>query len=263
MVDDERLAPVGYAALGLAYFAEAGLPDYLREVPVEYFGKAFAWLASRPEADAQRIAVMGRSRGGELALLLGATFPQVKAVIAEVPSGVAWGAPDAKGIEAGAWTHAGVALPWVPYSTMSPPVVKMADGSSAQVYTPVFRDSLAKAPPSVIANATFPVEKTQGPVLLLAGADDQLWPSCELAQLAMDRLVAKGHTKQYEDSLVCYEDSGHATGGIPGMPTSFFTTSVFPGTTEVMLLGGTPRGIARAQRDAFERKVAFLAKSLP
>ena len=37
------------------------------------------------------IAVMGGSRGGEVALLLGSMFPDVKAVVAYSPSHVVWG----------------------------------------------------------------------------------------------------------------------------------------------------------------------------
>lgn len=38
--------------------------------------------------DSRLLAVWGASRGGELALLLGATFPEINAVAAWVPSGV-------------------------------------------------------------------------------------------------------------------------------------------------------------------------------
>src|SRR5262249_29842841 len=92
----------GYAGLGLAYFAATGLPAFLERIPLEYFQTAMTWLAARPEVDASRVAVMGGSRGGELALLLGATYPWVKAVVAYVPSGVLWGAPAGAG-EVASW----------------------------------------------------------------------------------------------------------------------------------------------------------------
>jgi len=252
----------GYAALGLAYFAAAGLPDYLTEVPLEYFEKAFAWVDTRPEVDATKLAVMGASRGGELALLLGASFPRVHAVIAEVPSGVSWGAPASNGSETASWTFRGEKLAFVPYSNAPPTQWTTPTGEKAPAETPVFRDALAKASPAVREAAAFKVENTAGPILMLGGGDDQLWPSCDLAKISMDRLVANGHDKRFADDSVCYPDSGHFSTGIPGVPTALATAVVHPLTGELLALGGTPQGIARAQRDAFGRVDKFLAASL-
>ena len=252
----------GYAALGLAYFAATGLPDYLTEIPLEYFEKAFAWVDTRPEVDSTKLAVMGGSRGGELALLLGASFPRVTAVVAEVPSGVSWGAPNTDGSETASWTFRGEKLAFVPYSNAPPGQWTTATGEKAPAETPVFRDALAKASPAVRDAASFKVEKTNGPILMMGGGDDQLWPSCDLAKIAMDRLVANGHDKRFADDSVCYPDSGHFSTALPGVPTALATAVVHPLTGELLALGGTPPGIAKAQRDAFGRGDRFLAASL-
>jgi dienelactone hydrolase len=48
-------------------------------------------LKRHPMVDAVRVAAVGNSKGGELALLLGATYPQdVKAVVGYAPSAVVW-----------------------------------------------------------------------------------------------------------------------------------------------------------------------------
>ena len=82
------LASHGYAALALGYFAMEGLPPTLDAIPLEYFGEAIAWLRRQAEVRDDAVGVTGTSRGGELALLLGATFPEIRAVVAYVPSGV-------------------------------------------------------------------------------------------------------------------------------------------------------------------------------
>src|SRR5918999_3317438 len=83
----ETLAGEGFAALALAYFGLDGLPRELVEIPLEYFEGAIAWLGGHPEVDAGRVAVVGNSKGGELALLLGATYPrEVGAVVGYAPS---------------------------------------------------------------------------------------------------------------------------------------------------------------------------------
>ena len=97
---------------------------------------------------------------------------------------------------------------------------------------------------------------------MLAGQDDQVWPSCDLAKIAMDRLVAAGHDKRFADASVCYPDSGHGSTGIPGVPTALSTATVHPLTGELLALGGTPKGIAHAQRDSLTRIEKFLAAAL-
>ncbi len=80
------LASHGYAALALAYFAQPGLPRGLVNIPLEYFEGAIAWVRAQPWFSDRLLAVWGDSRGGELALLLGATFPEIGAVMAWAPS---------------------------------------------------------------------------------------------------------------------------------------------------------------------------------
>ena len=80
------LANEGFVALAIAYFAAPGLQPDLANIPLEYFEKAIRYLKSVPEVLPDQIAVMGGSRGGELSLLLGATFPDIKAVVAQLPS---------------------------------------------------------------------------------------------------------------------------------------------------------------------------------
>lgn len=94
------LASHGFAALALAYFGADTLPEKLVEIPLEYFETALQWVSRRPEVDPHRIGIMGGSKGGELALLLGSKFPQVRAVIAGVPSGLVWQGLDMRAREA-------------------------------------------------------------------------------------------------------------------------------------------------------------------
>src|SRR3989304_3359183 len=59
----------------------------------------------------QPIGIMGGSRGGDLALLLGATFPEFKAVVGNVPSGIVHAGISGGGLEETyrrpAWTYRG------------------------------------------------------------------------------------------------------------------------------------------------------------
>lgn len=246
----------GYATLALAYFAAPGLPGELRDIPVEYVGRALAWLGARPEVDPARLAVMGWSRGGELALLVGATFPEVRAVVGVVPSGYAWGAVGDR--EAAAWTVAGAPVPFVPSVAARPGRRTDAEGRAVDVYAPTFLAAIDAATPDQRAAATIPVERTSGPVLLVGGAADELWPSCALAEVAARRLAERGHSARYADTMRCYADAGHLVAE-PGMPTLGADAYASPGTTRRTGLGGTPAGIARAGRAADADIQRFLA----
>lgn len=115
------LASHGFAVLNVAYFGIEGLPDTLERIPLEYFEKAIGWLRARESVIDDPLGVVGGSRGGELALLLGVQFPAIRTVIASVPSGVVFpGIPQDFGASGEppkpAWTLDGEAVPYVPYS---------------------------------------------------------------------------------------------------------------------------------------------------
>lgn len=103
------LAAHGYPTLALAYFGEPGLPATLTNVPLEYFAKALTLLRAQPGVDPRHVLVQGVSRGGEAALLLGATYPDlVDGVVAGVPSSRVQLSPGLRGT---AWTLRGRPLP--------------------------------------------------------------------------------------------------------------------------------------------------------
>jgi dienelactone hydrolase len=106
------LASHGYPTLALAYFKEPGLPQTLKDIPLEYFAKALRWLAAQPGVDPNRVLIYGVSRGGEAALLLGATYPElVHGVIACTPSADVNPAYPGPGV---AWTLGGQPVPLGP-----------------------------------------------------------------------------------------------------------------------------------------------------
>lgn len=77
------LASHGFPTLALAYFGVPGLPSHLRLIPLEYFRRAFEWLGRQPGVDPAKLVVLGISRGGEAALLLGSTYPDLVHGVAE------------------------------------------------------------------------------------------------------------------------------------------------------------------------------------
>jgi dienelactone hydrolase len=256
-------ASLGYPSLGLAYFGQAGVPATLADVPLEYFGTAFAWVAKRPEVAPGKLVVMGGSRGGELALILGANFPQqVTAVVAQLPSGLVWPGDSGTLANVGAWTLGGKELPYVA-AWGNGTTIHEPDGINAFSETPAFHQSIAASSQADLDAATTHVENTNGPILMIAGAADDLWPSCDLAKYAMDRLTSNGHATKYGDVLECYPDAGHNIDALTvGVPTTTAMHTATPVSGAYLALGGTPAGIAHATRDADDKVRVFLAKNL-
>lgn len=62
----------------------------MENLPVETFDAALTWLQQQPGVKSDRLAVMGASKGGEAAVLVGSRHPDVSAVVGYVPSHVVW-----------------------------------------------------------------------------------------------------------------------------------------------------------------------------
>ena len=224
------LASQGYAVLALAYFGIEGRPAQLRLQPLEYFQSALDWLAAHPAVDETRIGVFGSSRGGELVLLLGATYPLIAAVVAHVPSHVLWeGCCDPVALDAPAWTHEGNVLPHI-----------QVDARSADDLVFALDDADA------VERASISVENINGPVLLISGRDDDVWPSTYMAEQVVERL--QRHDFPHPVTHLAYDDAGHAI----GRPHY----RMFPA------LGGTPSANARARTAHWESMLQFLDENL-
>src|SRR6188472_4129136 len=95
------LASHGYPVLELAYFGAPGRPKELRSIPLEYLASALRWLHARPGVE--DVVVVGASRGGELALLIGSTYPELVQGVAAYAPGYA--------VVPGSWTRLGEPVP--------------------------------------------------------------------------------------------------------------------------------------------------------
>jgi dienelactone hydrolase len=247
------LASHGFAVLSLAYFGEKGLPATLEGVPMETFARAVRWMHRRPEVDPRFVAIYGVSRGAEPALYTAATTPGVNAVVARSPSFVLWGGVTAHHLPGkAAWTLNGKPLPYIA-NTLYPRFLLEAAGdliARRQLrQTRLFAEDLRRFGDT--SRVEIPVENIRGPVMLLAGRDDQIWPSTLMAGRIMARL--RRHRHAYADQLLTYDHVGHP------IPYAYLPT---PKRDEgLFAIGGTSEGAARAQADAWPRLLAFLTEA--
>jgi hypothetical protein len=244
------LARRGFAALALAYFDLDELPPQLVEIPLEYFVGGFEWLIAQPGVRPDALGVVGISRGAELALTLGSRLPYVRSVVAYSPSSVVWsGLYGDRPADLPAWTTNGRSIPF--FSLMTPALSAARDRvfrESPVPLTPLFDAALDGPLP---ADVFIPVEQTNGPVLLVSGDDDRMWPASHMGRQIMDRLAA--HEHPFTSRHVHYPNAGHLIRP-PTVPTG-----VLDGK---FALGGTPATQAVANRAAWLETVAFLRENL-
>ncbi|MDQ3637645.1 MAG: alpha/beta hydrolase [Actinomycetota bacterium] len=252
----ETFASEGFAALALAYFGLDGLPRELVEIPLEYFEGAIAWLKRHPMVDAGRVAVVGNSKGGELALLLGATYPEdVKAVVGYAPSAVVWQgiAFDREVYHGGPrspWALRGEAVPFVPWARPSgPEMVRMTESllEDRPISTRAFYERALQGETAVAA-AGVAVEKIEAPVLLISGTDDRLWPSTLLSEMAIERL--KAHDHPFPCEHLRYEGAGHMIAPRGYEPATSWTRR--------FELGGSREANEFANADSWPKVIGFL-----
>lgn len=232
------LAGHGFVTLALAYFGAPGTPDDLVEIPLESLERGIEWLRARVGGD--EVAVMGTSKGGELALLLGATFSSISAVVAYVPSSQTqpWATDEGP---VASWTHRGEPLPWAPLDISRNPApnprLSIRRGYEA---------TLEGA--ETVERTAIRVEQTRGPIVLISGGRDAMWPSSLFAERVVSR--ASSHGIGFPVSHLEYPEAGHVI-GLPHQPRR-------PSKFDFFEHGGTPEANARASVDSWPRVVEFL-----
>lgn len=235
------LAAEGFSVLQLCYFGCPGTPPQLVSVPMESFSRGLGWLRAQPGVDAARIAVVGGSKGAEAGLLVASREKGLKAVVVGMPSNVAWPGISYTADMKPGWTVEGRPVPALPYA-----IGAIRTGGILALY----KDALPDLPQH--PDAAIPVERIEGPIMLVCGEADNLWPSCPMSDLVAARLKAEGRPAP---ALLRYADAGHGVFGVP-------VEQGAPGYTTLGALGGTAEGNAAARKDAWPKTIAFLKAAL-
>ena len=172
----------------------------------EGFEAVFDSIATNPELKDKRIVVWGGSKGAELALLLASKFDQINGVISMTPSSVAWaglGPNTWSGNQVSSWTYRGEQIPFVPYVPFD--FRTIVDNQFLEVYT------LSLKQTDLVEAATIKVENINGPILLISGKEDLMWPTFQMGETIIKRLKDKSFPHWFRH--FSYEDTGHSVAG--------------------------------------------------
>jgi len=246
------LASHGFLALALAHFNYDGRPDALAEIPLEYFRDAMDWLQA--ESGMERVGLSGGSRGGELVLLLGATWPErVGAIMAGVPSNVVWGGCcGADDVARPAWTLGGKPVPFASYGFEDDESFEGAgrDIDWRRLYLPAMLEATTGA---------IPVERITAPILIISGGADALWPSSIASYKVEQRLVEAGKSGRLK--RIDFPGVGHFA-AFPVIVTSLLGDMTHSVADASISMGGTPQLNASAAVSGFKEQVAFFRQHL-
>ncbi|AKC72703.1 palmitoyl-CoA hydrolase [Pandoraea oxalativorans] len=251
----------GYAAFALGYFKGPGLPDYISNTPLEYFKQGLDWLRRTVRPAHDFVALSGQSRGGELVLLLGATFPEaVSAVIGYVPSALIHSAQNACdpaiGREGPTWLLDGKPLPHIWENNRTASWAPFDEGPPPHRHAKAMLTALDDA--DAVERARIPVEKIRGPVMLLSAQDDGSWPSSLYSRMVTERLATHAHP--YVVEHLDFDRAGHAI-VFPFVPTTQLVYA-HPVSGKISTGGGEPDANAIADERSWAAVQAFLAQAV-
>ncbi|MFQ5462937.1 MAG: acyl-CoA thioesterase/bile acid-CoA:amino acid N-acyltransferase family protein [Phycisphaerae bacterium] len=236
----QLLASHGYATLALAYFGVEALPPNLELIPLEYFATAVDWMKKNASVSGDRMAVLGVSKGAEAAMLVASRSPDIHAVVAYLPSSVVWQSTGLGFPEISSWSVGGAPVPFVPYAE-DPNA--LGSYRMTGLYLASLKDQKA------VDCATLPVERIQGPVLMISAGHDAYWPSQKMGDACLARLNAA--KRPYRDQHLKYAGAGHDISG-PGY-------TVLKGTA---VTGGSRSANAKARADSWPKMLAFLKSAI-
>lgn len=188
----------GYAFLAIGYFGAEGTPDTLNKIALENVYNAIKIAAKNKHIDKNKIAIVGGSRGADLALLLGSYYKDIKCVVSIVGSNAVFpGHTDH--FSTSCWTYQNEELPFVPVNEEAIPFLMQRDLRGA--FGAMLKDTLA------VQKAAIKVERIQGAVLFLSAVKDEICPSTPMAEMMVERLKINKFTYPFEHKAI---DGGHA-----------------------------------------------------
>lgn len=257
----QRYAEAGFATLALAYFAwpheaaDLPLPNEHRNVPIELLDRARAWLTERSEADVDRVALIGNSKGAEFAMVGAVYYPWVRAAVGCVPSDVVWEGygnafapsqpvtPPAG--QFSSWSWQGQPLPYIP--TWGDRRDGFVDNTDRYDRARAHFADEARA-------ARIPIERTGARLFLIGGDRDRTWSSGAMVRSIANAMDAVGRGDQVDTFIS--PTGGHFLCGDGLYPHRLWQvddTSAFAPDLDEQ---------GRAEAAAWEAKIAFLREAL-
>ncbi|MBK6267363.1 alpha/beta hydrolase [Marivirga sp. S37H4] len=179
----------GYSFLAIGYFGIENIPAELDRISLNAIHDSIMQIALHPKINQQKIALIGGSKGAELALNLASRYPDYGAIIGIVPSHVSFPANNMSA-STSSWTFNGEEIPYVPMPWAAVPAALKHDLHSAF--------SIMLENEEAVEKAKIAVENIQGSILLVSATEDEMWPSTEMSEDIIQTLKKENFGYYYE-----------------------------------------------------------------
>jgi len=188
----------GYALLAIGYFGAKGTPDTLQKIAIEDVHYAIELATKNKKINKRKIAIVGGSRGADLALLLGSYYKNIKCVVGIVASNVTFPG-NTNHFTTSTWTYQKKELPFVPVNEDAVPFLMKRDLRGT--FEAMLKDTMAGE------TSLIKVENINGPILLISATKDEICPSTPMAEKMITRLKANKFKHYFEHIAI---EGGHA-----------------------------------------------------
>lgn len=188
----------GFALLVIGYFGLPDTPAGLDRIELHGVIEAISNTADNPAINAEKLAVIGVSKGAELALVMASRFTQISTVVSVVGSDTVFGSPEWYSTSS-SWSWQKEPLPFVPYPLEA--AIALMKGNYRRGHE-IAMQELNNYP-----LAQIPVERMRADVLFISGTADELWPSSEMSDRMMSRL--QQHQYKFHSQHLKIEGAGH------------------------------------------------------
>lgn len=194
----------GYHVVTIGYFGMKGTPKHLNRIKIDSIHNVIDKYKKYSSVDAERIAILGVSKGGELSLLLGSLYEDITTIVAAVPSYVVFQASNVTLLRDSSWVYHGQDVPFVPYPRLSMATIKGVLSGASNEYLDMHLEALKNT--ESVAAARIKIEKSKAAILLISGKYDQVWPSTLMCKEIMKKLNGSSYSHTYEHLEM---DAGH------------------------------------------------------
>ncbi|WP_310377992.1 acyl-CoA thioester hydrolase/BAAT C-terminal domain-containing protein [Flavobacterium sp.] len=116
----------GYAFLALGYFGNKNTPEILDKIEIEDIHSAILEASKNEKIAKNKIAIIGGSRGADLALLVASYYNDINCVVGLVSSHAVFPG-HTKQFNSACWTYQGKELPFIPVNKEAIPYLMKRD----------------------------------------------------------------------------------------------------------------------------------------
>lgn len=183
----------GYSFLAIGYFGCKGTPKVLDRIAIDDVYNAIAVAKKQKNVNSHKIAVIGGSRGADLALLLGSHYKDISAVVG-LSSSHAVFPGHTQVFNSSCWTFENKELPFIPVNDEAVPFLIKRDLRGT--FETMLKDTVAEQ------KAMIKVEYINGALLLLSATKDEMIPAVKMGEKMIRRLKNSNFKYPYEHIIL-------------------------------------------------------------